>query len=94
MTNQNQDIECFIETQIGKKYPENTFILQQLDGDSTVTVTFTAVFTDELVRKMLEFIRGCGHHDDNIYGAMAQVAEEYFDCKENPVPDLLLHKII
>jgi hypothetical protein len=62
------------------------FVLQHIDGTTRITVTFNAVFTDELVRQMVDFIRGCGHHDDNIYGAMAQVAEEYFECKEKPVP--------
>jgi hypothetical protein len=70
----------------------NQFVLKHIDGCSLLTVTFNAVFTDELVRQMVDFMRGCGHHDDNIYGAMAQVAEEYFECKENPVPVLPLQQ--
>ena len=62
------------------------FVLQHIDGDTRITVTFNAVFTDEVVRQMVDFIRGCGHHDDNIYSAMAQVAEDYFECKEKSVP--------
>jgi len=85
-------VDCFVETRIGETYPYNTFILQQVDGDTTVTVTFNAVFTDELVRKTVDFLRGCGHHDDNIHSAMAEVAEEYFECKENPVPVLPLQQ--
>lgn len=70
----------------------NQFVLKHIDGGSLFTVTFNAVFTDELVRQMVDFMRGCGHHDDNIYNAMAEVAEEYFECKENPVPVLPLQQ--
>lgn len=73
---------------------QDLFILQHIDGSNEITMKFQEVFTDRLVRQFVDFMRGCGHHDDNIYGAMAQVAEEYFECKENPVPDLLLHKIM
>ena len=68
------------------------FVLQHIDGTTRITVTFNAVFTDELVRQMVDFIRGCGHHDDNIYGAMAEAAKDYFQCKENPVPVLPLQQ--
>jgi hypothetical protein len=82
-----------IEIPVGETtYPHNTYILQHVDQDINLTNAFTATFTDELIRKMVDFIRGCGHHDDNIYSAMAEVAEEYFECKEKPFPVLPLQQ--
>jgi len=82
-----------IEIPVGETtYPYNTYVLQHVDQDTCMTTTFTATFTDELVRKMVDFIRGCGHHDDNIYEAMAEAAKDYFECKENPVPALPLQQ--
>jgi len=93
MTDSKVPTDYLIEIPVGETtYPYNAYILQHVDQDISVTVTFTATFTDELIRKMVDFIRGCGHHDDNIYGAMAEAAEEYFECKENSVSVLPLQQ--
>jgi len=59
-----------------------TFLYE--DEGKKVLHEFQAVFTDEVVREFADFVRGCGHHDDNVFGAMAQLASDYFECKENP----------
>lgn len=60
------------------------FTLLYEDEGKRVFCEFQGIFTDEIVREFVHFIRGCGHHDQNIYGAMAQVSSEYFQDKENP----------
>ena len=61
------------------------FTLLYEDEGKKVLYEFQAVFTGEVVREFADFVRGCGHHDDNVFGAMAQLAADYFECKENPV---------
>lgn len=60
------------------------FTLLYEDSGKKILHEFQAVFTDEIVREFADFARGCGHHDDNVFGAMAQLAADYFECKENP----------
>jgi hypothetical protein len=62
--------------------PHDTFILLHQDGNSQHLSTFTEVFTDNIVRHVVDFLRGCGHYDDIIYGCMKELAEEYFDYQE------------
>jgi hypothetical protein len=61
------------------------FTLLYEDEGKKVLHEFKAVFTDEVVRELADFVRGCGHHDDNVFGAMARLSSEYFECKEDPV---------
>lgn len=62
--------------------PHDTFYLLHQDGNSQNLATFTEVFADNIIRHMVDFLRGCGHYDDVIYGCMRDICEEYFDCQE------------
>ena len=70
----------------------NQFTLLHEDEGNDIIFRFQEVLAEGIVRQFINFMRGCGHHDDNIYGAMAQVAEEYFECKENPLAVLPLQQ--
>lgn len=67
---------------VGVELPHDTFILLHQDGNSQNLATFTEVFADNIVRHMVDFLRGCGHYDDVIYGCMRDIADEYFKCQE------------
>lgn len=67
---------------VGVELPHDTFILLHQDGNSQNLATFTEVFADNIVRHIVDFLRGCGHYDDVIYGCMRDIADEYFDCQE------------
>lgn len=74
------DYEAFVP--VGVELPHDTFILLHQDGNSQHLSTFTEVFANKIVLYIVDFLRGCGHHDDVIYGCMKELAEEYFDCQE------------
>jgi hypothetical protein len=67
---------------VGVELPHDTFILLHQDGNSQNLATFTEVFADNIIRHMVDFLRGCGHYDDVIYGCMRDICDEYFDCQE------------
>ena len=67
---------------IGTELPHDTFYLLHQDGNSQNLATFTEVFADNIVRHIVDFLRGCGHYDDVIYSCMREIADEYFDCQE------------
>jgi hypothetical protein len=67
---------------VGVELPHDTFILLHQDGNSQNLATFTEVFADNIIRHVVDFLRGCGHYDDVIYGCMRDICEEYFDCQE------------
>ena len=71
-----------VAVEIGTELPHDTFILLHQDGDSQNLATFTEVFADNIIRHMVDFLRGCGHYDDVIYSCMREIADEYFDCQE------------
>lgn len=67
---------------INEELPHDTFYLLHQDGNSQNLATFTEVFADNIIRHMVDFLRGCGHYDDVIYNCMKEIADEYFDCQE------------
>jgi hypothetical protein len=50
------------------------------------------VFCDNIVRHVVDFLRGCGHYDDVIYGCMRDIAEEHFECQEKKQGSLPLQQ--
>lgn len=62
--------------------PHDTFYLLRQDGNRQNLATFTEVSADNIIRHMVDFLRGCGHYDDMIYSCMREIADEYFDCQE------------
>jgi hypothetical protein len=67
---------------VGEEFPHDTYYLLHQDGNSQNLLTFTEVFADNIIRHMVDFLRGCGHYDDVIYGCMQDISKEYFDCQE------------
>lgn len=73
---------------VGVELPHDTFILLHQDGNSQNLATFTEVFADNIIRHVVDFLRGCGHYDDVIYNCMRDIADEYFDCQEKKRKDM------
>ena len=67
---------------LDEELPHDTFYLLHQDGNSQNLTTFQEVFADNIIRHIVDFLRGCGHYDDVIYGCMRDIAEEYFECQE------------
>jgi hypothetical protein len=67
---------------VNEELPHDTFYLLHQDGNSQNLTTFTEVFADNIIRHIVDFLRGCGHYDDVIYGNMRDIADEYFQCEE------------
>jgi len=78
---------------IGEELPHDTFYLLHQDGNSQNLTTFQEVFCDNIVRHVVDFLRGCGHYDSVIYSCMREIADEYFQYEEkkqreqNPDPE-------
>lgn len=75
-------IEYEVVLPIGEELPHDTFYLLHQDGNSQNLATFQEVFADNIIRHIVDFLRGCGHYDEVIYGSMREIADEYFDCQE------------
>ena len=67
---------------VGEELPHNTFYLLHQDGNEQNLTTFTEVFADNIIRHMVDFLRGSGHYDNVIYSCMQDISKEYFDCQE------------
>ena len=55
----------------------NQFTFLYEDGEDRILYEFKAVTTDEIMRRFTEFLKGCGHYDTCIIGAMEEITEEY-----------------
>ena len=77
---------------VGEDLPHDTFYMLHLDGNSQNLTTFQEVFADNIVRQFVDFLRGCGHYDDVIYGCMRDIAEEHFQCQEKKQVELPLQQ--
>jgi hypothetical protein len=55
----------------------NQFTFLYEDGEDRILYEFKAITTDEIVRRFTEFLKGCGHYDACIIGAMEEITEEY-----------------
>ena len=55
----------------------NQFTFLHEDGEDRILYEFKAVTTDEIMRRFTDFLKGCGHYDTCIIGAMEEIAEEY-----------------
>lgn len=55
----------------------NQFTFLYEDGEDRILYEFKAVTTDEIMRRFTDFLKGCGHYDTCIIGAMEEITEEY-----------------
>lgn len=84
--------EFEIALPIGEELPHDTFYLLHQDGNSQNLTTFQEVFCDNIVRHIVDFLRGCGHYDDVIYSCMRDIAEEHFQCQKKKQVELPLQQ--
>ena len=61
----------------------NQFTFLYEDGEDRILYEFKAVTTDEIMRRFTEFLKGCGHYDTCIIGAMEEITEEYRTHKDS-----------
>lgn len=67
----------------------NHFELKHIDDKTTVTCSFQAMFTSEVIDNFISFLRGCGHYEKGIYEHMSSISEEYFEMEEKRNLELL-----
>lgn len=66
----------------------NYFELKHIDDGTTVTCTFQAMFSNEIIDNFITFMRGCGHSDKAMYEYMATISEEYFEMESKRIKEL------
>jgi hypothetical protein len=55
------------------------FILLYEDENTKVLHEFKAVIADDVVQHLVDFLKGCGYMESNVYEVMQDLAEAYFD---------------
>lgn len=60
----------------------DNYTFQRKDLHSEITVVVKDMFTDEIIKGFIDFMRACGHFDSCIYEQMHELAEEYFEVKQ------------
>ena len=85
---EKQKVEYEFVLPVGEELPHDTFYLLHQDGNSQSVATFTEVFADNIIRHMIDFLRGCGHYDDVIYNCMQEIADEHFKSQEKKLNSL------
>jgi len=55
------------------------FTLLYEDGDTKVLHEFKEVVADQVIEHLVNFLKGCGYFEHNIYECMKETAEMYFD---------------
>jgi hypothetical protein len=55
------------------------FILLYEDENTKVLHEFKAVITHDVVQHLIDFLKGCGYMEDNIFEAMKELSAAYFD---------------
>lgn len=58
------------------------FTLLYEDGNTKVLHEFKAVLADDVVQQLVNFLKGCGYTENNVYEVMKEQSEMYFDSLE------------
>jgi len=61
------------------KATEDQFTLLYEDGSNRVLHEFNALFADEVIPHLIDFLKGCGYMEESIFGNMQALSEAYFD---------------
>lgn len=55
------------------------FTLLYEDENTKVLHEFKAVIADDVVQHLVDFLKGCGYMERNVFEAMKELSEMYFD---------------
>ena len=55
------------------------FTLLYEDENTKVLHEFKAVIADDVVQHIVDFLKGCGYMESNVFEAMKEMSEMYFD---------------
>ena len=67
---------------LGEEVALNSFVFLHQDGNRQNVEIFQEEFCDEVVRRFVDFLRGCGYVDESVYSSMQDIAADYFKTKE------------
>jgi hypothetical protein len=67
----------------------NYYEFKHIEGNTTVTYTFSEMYTSKIIDEFISFLRGCGHFEPGIYEHMSSISEEYFEIQEKLNKNLL-----
>jgi hypothetical protein len=86
MEKQNPGYEFILP--VGEELPHDTFFLLHQNGNSQHLTTFQEVLANNIFYHIVEFLRGCGHYDEVIYGCMQEISNEYFEYQDKKLKSL------
>ena len=55
------------------------FTLLYEDGETKVLHEFKALIADDVLQRLVDFLKGCGYMEESIFGNMQALSEAYFD---------------
>jgi hypothetical protein len=61
------------------------FTLLYEDENTKVLHEFKALVADDVVQHLVDFLKGCGYMESNIFEAMKELSEMYFDSLSTEV---------
>ena len=61
------------------KANQDQFTLLYEDSSTKVLYEFNALFADEVIQHLIDFLKGCGYMEESIFGNMQALSEAYFD---------------
>jgi hypothetical protein len=56
------------------------FTLLYEDGETKVLHEFKALIADDVLQRLVDFLKGCGYMEGSIFEAMKEASELYFDA--------------
>lgn len=55
------------------------FTLLYEDENTKVLHEFKGIVADDVIQHLIDFLKGCGYMEDNIFEAMKELSAAYFD---------------
>lgn len=60
----------------------SSFTLLHEDGDTRILYEFKSIVADDVLRNMVDFLKGVGYMESSIFETMQEISDEYFSSLE------------
>jgi len=60
----------------------SSFTLLHEDGDTRILYEFKSVVADDVLRNMVDFLKGVGYMEQSIFAVMQEISDEYFSSSD------------
>ena len=60
----------------------SSFTLLHEDGDTRILYEFKSIVADDVLHRIVDFLKGVGYMESSIFETMQEISDEYFNSLE------------